>query len=103
MNDAITLKEMMESYDDFIADCEDEELSDNTLISYSRVAKLLIEHLSSDHSPDDLIRKKDMIAWKKSLSQYEIKTQYDYIVYANKFTRYCCCHDNQQKHMLSDS
>ena len=97
MNDSITLKEMMESYDDFIADCEDEELSDNTLISYSRVAKLLIEHLSSDHSQDDLIKKKDMIAWKKSLIQYEIKTQYDYIVYANKFTRYCCCHDITSK------
>lgn len=95
--DVITLKDMKGSVDDFMAECKDQELSGNTLIKYERVARLLIDHLSRDHNDSDPVTKKDMINWKTSLKHYEVKTQSDYVICANKFTRFCISRDIEDK------
>lgn len=95
--DMITLKDMRSSLSDYSDALEDAELSENTLIKYTRVASDLIAFLSKTHADDQEILKKDMITWKKSITNYDVKTQYDYIVCANKFTRFCVTQDLDEK------
>ncbi len=95
--DLITLKDMRSSLSDYSDALEDAELSENTLIKYARVAGDLITFLSKTHADSQEILKKDMISWKKSITDYDVKTQYDYIVCANKFTRFCVTQDLDEK------
>ena len=95
--DLITLKDMRSSLSDYSDALEDAELSENTLIKYARVAGDLITFLSKTHADSQEILNKDMISWKKSITDYDVKTQYDYIVCANKFTRFCVTQDLDEK------